>query len=376
MTRKTSHVLGAASILICSAAVSAFSFTSQNRSVHAYVNYGGGNVTESAPNFDFWDHTVYADSGTFGGAASARQISSLSADRVAIDSILGAAKPTAAGTGVATARSSLEVTFNISHAINYELFGNMFPGPNYPEPYDARPRLVTLAGPSANVFLSGAWSNNGTTPPTLTGNGDFNVQGTLVPGDYTFTVIGESSDNAGPAGSGAEILPGFVATLDFLSLPGDFDLDFDLDASDIDQLFATPSGPVSPDFFLFDLNQDGSIISSPNVIGSDADYWVRELSSTEYGDVNFDRKVDFNDLLIVAQNYESTTGGWSRGDFNGADGVNFNDLLLIAQEYGFGTSNLNSSSFGHDWALAQTNIPEPTSLLVAMSGIVLLRRRR
>jgi|GEM_PF-5781645 len=376
MSQKFFQVIGAASILVVASAASGFSFTSQSRSVYAYVNYGGGEVTESAANFDFWDHTVSTGPGTFGGGATSRQISSLSADGVAIDSMFGVAKPTAAGTGVATARSSLEVSFNISHTINYELFGTMFPGPNYPQPYVARPRLVTLTGPGTNVFLSGAWSNNGTTPPTLTGNGAFGVAGTLIPGDYTFTVIGESSDNAGAAGMGAEVILSYSAMLDFLSLPGDFDLDSDLDANDIDELFSAPSGPISPGYFLFDLNEDGSIINSPNSPGSDADYWVRDLSSTEYGDVNLDRQVDFSDLLVVAQNYGSTTGGWANGNFNGVDGVNFNDLLLIAQGYGFGTINLNVSSFAQDWALAQSSIPEPTTLLMALSCIPMLRRKR
>ncbi len=51
------------------------------------------------------------------------------------------------------------------------------------------------------------------------------------------------------------------------------------------------------------------------------------------GDANNDDNVNFDDLLIVAQNYGKTGRTWSTGDFN-YDGVcNFDDLLFLAQRY-------------------------------------------
>ena len=54
------------------------------------------------------------------------------------------------------------------------------------------------------------------------------------------------------------------------------------------------------------------------------------------GDANLDGAVDFNDLTIVAQNYNAAVGpsGWTSGDFNGDGVVNFDDLNLLAQNYG------------------------------------------
>jgi hypothetical protein len=54
------------------------------------------------------------------------------------------------------------------------------------------------------------------------------------------------------------------------------------------------------------------------------------------GDINRDRKVDFADLLIVAQNYGQTGRTFSQGNIDySADGVvGFDDLLLLAQRYG------------------------------------------
>jgi hypothetical protein len=54
------------------------------------------------------------------------------------------------------------------------------------------------------------------------------------------------------------------------------------------------------------------------------------------GDANRDRRVDFADLLIVAQNYAQSGRTFSQGNINySADGrVSFDDLLLLAQHYG------------------------------------------
>ena len=54
------------------------------------------------------------------------------------------------------------------------------------------------------------------------------------------------------------------------------------------------------------------------------------------GDVNRDRIVNFNDLLIVAQNYGQPNRTFSQGNVDySPDGlVNFSDLLIIAQQYG------------------------------------------
>ena len=53
------------------------------------------------------------------------------------------------------------------------------------------------------------------------------------------------------------------------------------------------------------------------------------------GDANLDRTVDFNDLVVLAQNYNTTGGAlWSQGDFTGDGNVDFSDLVKLAQNYG------------------------------------------
>ena len=60
------------------------------------------------------------------------------------------------------------------------------------------------------------------------------------------------------------------------------------------------------------------------------------------GDVNFDGVVDFNDLVILSQNYNTSvataTGGnadvaWQQGDMNDDGMVDFNDLVILSQNY-------------------------------------------
>jgi hypothetical protein len=53
------------------------------------------------------------------------------------------------------------------------------------------------------------------------------------------------------------------------------------------------------------------------------------------GDANRDKKVDFDDLLILASNYNSTGKTFSQANFNydAAGSVNFDDLLILASRY-------------------------------------------
>ncbi len=96
------------------------------------------------------------------------------------------------------------------------------------------------------------------------------------------------------------------------------------------------------------------------------------------GDANFDGTVNFDDLLKLAANYNSSPGyGWMNGDFNNDDQINFDDLLALAANYNTsGSPAGNSGNSGGDWALAQSLVPEPTSLLALLGSAAALLRRR
>lgn len=171
-------------------------------------------------------------------------------------------------------------------------------------------------------------------------------------------------------------------TFDYLSAPavaGDFNNDGFANATDIDLLFAAQQGSVPPADAKFDLNGDNTVNSIPNTANSDADRWVRTIKLTEYGDTNLDKAVNFDDLLALAQGYGLASASWSQGDIDGVEGVAFDDLLLMAQHYGFTglgvESTVSPDQFWSDWQLAQSMVPEPTSLAL-LGGARLLRRRR
>ena len=89
------------------------------------------------------------------------------------------------------------------------------------------------------------------------------------------------------------------------------------------------------------------------------------VSSVLPGDANDDGHVNFDDLLILAQNYGKTDASFAQGDFNNDGTVNFDDLLLLAQNYGQGAP------------AAIAAVPEPASAFaLTMIPLVLLRARR
>jgi probable HAF family extracellular repeat protein len=92
------------------------------------------------------------------------------------------------------------------------------------------------------------------------------------------------------------------------------------------------------------------------------------------GDANRDRRVNFDDLLVLAANYNRPAGAtWSEGDFTLDGAVNFNDLLQLAANY----NQTQSGTLEGDWVLARAAVPEPAALCtLAAAGTALRRRRR
>lgn len=90
------------------------------------------------------------------------------------------------------------------------------------------------------------------------------------------------------------------------------------------------------------------------------------LSIVRIGDADLSGRVDFSDLLRLAQNYGSISDAyWFDGDFNYDGAVGFDDLLALAQHYEGGSSQIHTGDqFWADWHLAQSLVPEPGSLFI------------
>ena len=99
------------------------------------------------------------------------------------------------------------------------------------------------------------------------------------------------------------------------------------------------------------------------------------------GDADLSGNVNFDDLIKLAQSYNGIDKIWINGDFNYDGNVNFDDLIPLAQNYNSALTPLQAaalgSDFAADFALAQSLVPEPTTLgLLGGLATMALRRRR
>jgi hypothetical protein len=123
-------------------------------------------------------------------------------------------------------------------------------------------------------------------------------------------------------------------------------------------------------------------------LGASVDTSAVVARYTLAGDATLDGAVDFNDLVKLAQNYNTsvkdvTQSWWNRGDFTYDGVVDFNDLVKLAQNY---NSSLPISpvpgapaDFQQDLAAAFASVPEPSTTaaaLVVLAGCGLANHRR
>jgi hypothetical protein len=157
---------------------------------------------------------------------------------------------------------------------------------------------------------------------------------------------------------------------------GNINGEFGTDQWDIDALFSRRG--MSGDVWREDLDVDGTVGNA------DVDVLVHAILQTEYGDANYDKKVDFADFTILSDHF-GQAGGWALADFTGDVTVDTADFLILCDNLGFGGAAISSpqwhqmltfaDSIGVDRAL----VPEPTSagaVLMLAAGRLLVRRRR
>ncbi len=110
---------------------------------------------------------------------------------------------------------------------------------------------------------------------------------------------------------------------------GDATLDGQLSASDIDAVYsAIGEGNTS---IQFDINNDGAVdLDDPNKL-------VQCVFNTEFGDLNLDGRVAFDDFLVLSANFgkDEPGLGWVDGDLDGNKQVNFMDFLKLSANFGF-----------------------------------------
>jgi hypothetical protein len=115
------------------------------------------------------------------------------------------------------------------------------------------------------------------------------------------------------------------------------------------RVFYSPgNSPVRPLREALRLGYAGGAWNGPGITSADAaaspghslgyadDGNAVTIKYTRSGDANLDGKVDFTDLVALAQNYGNNTGEavWSMGDFTYDGNIDFGDLVVLAQNYG------------------------------------------
>jgi autotransporter-associated beta strand protein len=125
---------------------------------------------------------------------------------------------------------------------------------------------------------------------------------------------------------------------------------------------------------------------SGNVFGIDVDNSTVFARYTLLGDATLDGIVDFNDLVQLAQNYNTavsatTDSWWFHGDFTGDGTVDFNDLVKLAQNYNTALPSEAvpgaPAGFEADMAAAFASVPEPaTTAWLGIGGAAALAGRR
>ncbi len=138
-------------------------------------------------------------------------------------------------------------------------------------------------------------------------------------------------------------------------LLGDFNGNGILDAADIDQLsMQVRTGTNASEF---DLNRDG------RVEGQDREVWVHDVAKTYFGDANLDGVFSSSDFVRVfaSGKFESNSAAsWSQGDWNGDGKFTSSDFVAAFADGGFEQGP----------RAAVRAVPEPTSVLLIMAGLV------
>jgi hypothetical protein len=132
-------------------------------------------------------------------------------------------------------------------------------------------------------------------------------------------------------------------------IPGDFNSDNKVNATDIDLLSAAINSH-STSYATYDLTKDGKINSA------DMDYLITTILHTYYGDADLNHSVGVSDLSVLAAYYNTPSGAsWANGDFDGNGAVGVSDLSILAANYNSGSASTVSWAEAYAQAFGTTS---------------------
>jgi cyclophilin family peptidyl-prolyl cis-trans isomerase len=281
------------------------------------------------------------------------------------NTLIGQATVSAGATSVVVPTSGTAVLGNGGHSITAKQVLA-----NYAWAVGNQSGTTDLAGPAS----AGLGITVDAVAPTIVGLPTFAFGGANQPLTYNFSedvsgslVVGDLAVKVLP--NGPTILPGSIQLA--------------WDAANKRATFTFPAAGT-----LADGDYEAKILAG-NVTDAAGNPLPADSVFTFYvlaGDLNRDRKVDFNDLVALAQNYNTSGKTYVDGDFTLDGKVDFNDLVVLAQRYNtaLGGAPVQGASatlsFSDAWAAAlaapaQTASPTDKRVFSTVSVVKPLPRR-
>ena len=287
---------------------------------------------------------TYSQSLTIPGSAAASQTSQLLSSGASIQ-LAALAPRESTEFGSTSARSDFRLDFELEYAAAFELSGSTTL--SIEAPFEIANSTASLIGPGLEMEMSYSAYSDG---PNLLWSGS------LSPGHYTLSLESHAS------GSVIESSSTSLAGQFQLVIKGDFNVDCQLTAADIDLLSAAVSAGSYDSFY--DLDQNGLLEQE------DQRVWVEELKRTYFGDTDLNGEFNSDDIVAVFQagEYEDAIPGnstWATGDWDGDRESASSDLVLAFQGGGYELGPRPSTAA----------VPEPSSGLLLLFGLVHVMRR-
>jgi hypothetical protein len=129
---------------------------------------------------------------------------------------------------------------------------------------------------------------------------------------------------------------------------------------------------------------DAELDDTGDIARSDFNLIRTNLGPTKLidGDVDFDGKVDINDLTIMSGHWLGVSSRWGFGDLDASGTIDINDLTILSGHWleNLGATGQPSTIPGPAFADALASVglaqaPEPAGLGVLGLGVLFLKRR-
>ena len=239
--------------------------------------------------------------------------------------------------------------------------------------------VPNVVGGTGTVIQSGS----GTT--TFSGANTYSGVTTIIGGTLKATV------GAGATGAGNNLLSN-AGGVDLGNNGGKLLLDYTGVASPVGTVKAildaeyNSTGAGSANFALATSKLRSSTLGANRTIGyGDNGTDTVSIRVTLAGDANLDGAVDFNDFLVLQNNFNAAGTRFDQGNFNYDGSTDFNDFLVLQNNFGQSITGVPVAISASQVAAlrafaadpANTSVPEPTAFAaLSLGGMILARRRR